>query len=169
MKKNPSWAFLSAPSFVALQRSSSRSDLCSVNVNPACPRLIQMFYSVISHKDASRNQRYSSISHSHKHESSSSSPPRPCPPPLLAACRLLAINAHFTYSSTPLALICVALDILHAGSNSTLLFYPVWSTDGLHGPKREDLVFQVFSSGSRGDQGRILGRARPLAACSQKD
>lgn len=34
------------------------------------------------------------------------------PPPLLAACRLLAINAHFTYSSTPLALICVALDIL---------------------------------------------------------
>lgn len=85
MKKNPSWAFLSAPSFVALQRSSSRSDLCSVNVNPACPRLIQMFYSVISHKDASRNQRYSSISHSHKHESSSSSPPRPCPPPPLGS------------------------------------------------------------------------------------
>ena len=95
--------------------------------------------------------------------------PRPCHPPPLAACRLLAINAHFTYSSTPLALICVALNILHAGSNSTLLFHPVWSTDGLHGPKREDLVFQVFSSGSRGDQGRILGRARPLAACSQKD
>lgn len=57
------------------------SDLCSVNVNPACPRLIQMFYSVISHKDASRNQRYSSISHSHKHESSSSSPPRGLAPP----------------------------------------------------------------------------------------
>lgn len=68
----------------------------------------------------------------------------------LAVCRLLAINAHFTHSSTPLALICVALDIVHAGNYSMLLFHPVWSTDGLHGPKRKDMVFQVFSTGSRG-------------------
>lgn len=92
---------------------------------------------------------------------------QPWPP--LAVCRLLAINAHFTHSSTPLALNCVTLDILHAGSNSTLLFHFVWSTDGLHGPRRKDWVFQVFSSGSRGDQGRILGSAKPLAAFSQMD
>lgn len=101
-------------------------------------------------------------------------PPRPSegvtqPWPSLAACRLLAITAHFTYSSTPLTLICVALDILHAGSTSTLLFYPVRRTDGLHRPKREDLVFQVFSSGRRGDHRRILGSKGLLAVFSQTD
>ncbi len=87
----------------------------------------------------------------------------------LAASCLLAIKAHFTYSSTPLVFICVALDILYAGSDSALLFYQVRSTDGLHGPGREDLVFQVFSIGSWGDQGRILGGAKPMAAFSWTD
>lgn len=97
-----------------------------------------------------------------------SSPPEAlsgCYPALapLATCHLLAINAHFTHSSTPLALICVALDIVHAGRYSTLLFHPVWSTDGLHGPRREDFVFQVFSTGSRGGYWAAQGHWQYLA------
>lgn len=71
-------------------------------------------------------------------------------PLLLAACRLLAVRAHFTRSSTPLALICVAPNILLAGINWIPLLHPVWWADGLHGPKSEDLVFQIFSSGMIG-------------------
>lgn len=138
-------------------------NLCSINETCACIKFSNS--PVILHID--RNQKHTTLLYTSTNMNLPAlaiiaPPPRPSegvtqPWPSLAVCRLLAISAHFTYSSTPLALICVALDIPHAGSTSTLLLYPVRSTDGLHGPRREDLVFQVFSSGRRRDHRRILG------------